>query len=159
MCFSCKEKDHNISDCPKEEASKQVCQNQIVRFDKPEYLTSVENLSTSGQYNKGFKVALDKHLSKNESTKRQSKNKASRVKHQTCYTCRDKGHLCNDCPKTETFIHKVINDNIPHVGLNNDTSTTKVISSSDVSTCVIWVPKHLLTNHEGPNKVCVPKLA
>jgi hypothetical protein len=31
-------------------------------------------------------VALDKHISKNESIKRQSKNKASRIKHQTCYT-------------------------------------------------------------------------
>jgi hypothetical protein len=75
-------------------------------------------------------VTLDKHLSKNESTKKQSMNKASRVKHQTCYTCRDKCHLSKDCPKTQTFIHKVVNDNIPHVGLNNDTSTTKVISSS-----------------------------
>jgi hypothetical protein len=26
-CFACKEKCHNIVDCPKEEASKQVCQN------------------------------------------------------------------------------------------------------------------------------------
>jgi hypothetical protein len=98
-------------------------------------------------------VALDKHLSKNESTKSQSKNKASRVKHQTCYTCRDKGHLSKNCPKTQTFIHKVVNDNIPHVGLNNGTSTTKVISSPYVSPLAIWVPKHLLTNHEGPNKI------
>jgi hypothetical protein len=48
MCFGCKEKDHNIADCPKEEASKQVCRNQIVWFDKPEYPTSTENLSNSG---------------------------------------------------------------------------------------------------------------
>jgi hypothetical protein len=91
--FGCKEKDHNIVDCPNEEASKQVCQNWTVRFGKVEYLVSAENFGTSGQCNKYFKVALDKHLNKNESIKRQSKNKASRVKHQTYYTCRDKGTL------------------------------------------------------------------
>jgi hypothetical protein len=116
-----------------------------------------ENSKTSGQYNKGFKAALDKHMSKNESTKRQSKNKASRIKHQTCYTCLNKGLLSKDCPKIHTFIHKVVNDHIPHVGPNNDTSTIKVISSPYDSSRAIWVPKRLLTNHEGPNKTWVQK--
>jgi hypothetical protein len=118
-----------------------------------------ENSRTSRQCNKGFKVALDKHMSKNESTKRQSKHKANRIKHQTCYTCRDKGHLSKDCPKTQTFIHKVVNDNIAHMRPKNDTSTIKVISSPYDSARVIWVPKQLLTNLEGPNKACVPKFA
>jgi hypothetical protein len=96
-CFGCKEKCHNIVVCTKEEASKQVCQN---RFDKPEYPVLAENFRTLGQCNKGFKVAFDKYMSKNESTKRQSKNKRSRIKHQTCYTCRGKGHLSKDCLKT-----------------------------------------------------------
>jgi hypothetical protein len=69
-CFGCKEKGHNIVVCPKEEASKRDCQNQIVRFGKPEYPVSTENFRTSGQCNKGFKVALNKYMSKNESTKR-----------------------------------------------------------------------------------------
>jgi hypothetical protein len=76
-CFGCKERCYNIADCPKEEASKQVCQNQTVRFGKSEYPVSIENFRTSRQCNKGFKVALDNYMSKNESTKRQSKNKAS----------------------------------------------------------------------------------
>jgi hypothetical protein len=97
-------------------------------------------------------VALDKYIGKNESTKRQSKNKVSRIKHQTCYTCRDKGHLSKDCSKTQTLIHKVVNNSIPHLRPKNDTSTIKVISSSYDSPHDIWVPKHLLTNHEGPNK-------
>jgi hypothetical protein len=74
-------------------------------------------------------VALDKHMSKNESTKRQYKDKTSRIKHQNCYTCHNKGHLSKNCPKTQTFIHKVVNDNIPHMGPKNDTSTIKIISS------------------------------
>jgi len=158
-CFGCKEKGHNIADCPKEEALKQVCQNRTVRFGKPEYPVSAENFRTSGQCNKGFKVALERYMSKNESTKRQSKDKASRIKHQTCYTCRDKGHLSKDCPKTQTFIHKVVNDNKSHMEPKNDTSTIKMISSPYNSPRAIWVPKHLLTNLEGPNKAWVPKQA
>jgi hypothetical protein len=65
-CFACKEKDHNIADCPKEEVSKQVCQNRRVRFGKLEYPVLTENSKTSEQCNKGFKVALDKHMSKNK---------------------------------------------------------------------------------------------
>jgi hypothetical protein len=104
-------------------------------------------------------VELDKYMSKNENTKRQSKDKAGRIKHQTCYTRRDKSHLSKDCPKTQAFIHKIVNDNISHVEAKNDTSITKMISSSCNSHHAIWVAKHLLTNHEGPNKAWVPKLA
>jgi hypothetical protein len=150
-CFSCKEKCHNIAVCLKEETSKQVCQNWTVWFGKPEYPILVENFKTSGHCNKGFKVALDKHMSKNESTMKKSKNKASRIKHQTCYTFCDKGHISKDCLKTQTFILKDVNANIPHLGPKNDTSTIKVISSPYDSPRGIWVPKHLLTNHEGLN--------
>jgi hypothetical protein len=119
----------------------------------------VENFRTSEQCNKDFKVLLDKHMSKNESTKRQSKNKTSRIKHQICYTYCDRCHLSKDCPKIQYFIHKDVKANISHLGAKNDTSTIKVISSSYESSRDIWVPKYLLTNHEGPNKVWVLKLA
>jgi hypothetical protein len=156
-CFACK-KGHNIADFTKEEASKKVCQNRRVWFGKQDSPISVENSRTFEHCNKSFKVALEKHMSKNESTKRQSKNKASRIKHQTCYTCCDKYHLSKDCTKSQTFIHKVVN-NISHVKPKNDTSTIKMISSPYDSPHTIWVPKHLLTNHEGPNKAWAPKLA
>jgi hypothetical protein len=65
----------------------------MVRFGKPDSPVLTENSRTSGQCNKCFKVALDKYMRKNESTKRQSKDKTSRIKHQTWYTCRNKGHL------------------------------------------------------------------
>jgi hypothetical protein len=73
--------------------------------------------------------------------------------------CRDKGHLSKDCPKTQSFIHKVVKANISHLGTKNDTSTIKVISSPYDSPRGIWVPKHLFTNYEGPNKTRIPKLA
>jgi hypothetical protein len=50
--------------------------------------------------------------------------------------------LVRICPKTQTFIHKVVNDNIPHMGPKIDTSTIKVISSPYDSPCAILVPKH-----------------
>jgi hypothetical protein len=101
-------------------------------------------------------VILDKNMSKNESTKRKSKDKESRIKHQTCYTYCGKCHLSKDYPRTQTFIHTVVN-NISHVEPKNDTNTIKMISSPSDSSRAIWVPKHLLTNHEGPNKAWVPK--
>jgi hypothetical protein len=104
-------------------------------------------------------VALNKHMRKNESAKRHSKDKASRIKHQICYTCHDKCHLSKNCPKTQTFIYKVVKVNISHVEPKNDTSITKMISSSCNSPRAIWVTKHLLTNHEGPNKAWVLKFA
>jgi hypothetical protein len=118
-----------IVDCPKDETSKQVYQNWMIRFGKLECPISAENSRTFGQYNKGFKMTLERYMSKNESTKKQSKGKASRIKYQICYTCRDKGHLSKDCPKTQTLIHKVVNNDISHVEPKNDTSTIKMISS------------------------------
>jgi hypothetical protein len=44
-----KKKGHNLADCPNEDASKQVCQNQTIRLSKPEYSVSAENFRTSGQ--------------------------------------------------------------------------------------------------------------
>jgi hypothetical protein len=157
--LSCKEKCDKITDCPKEETAKQVYQNWIVRFGKQEGPVLAENFRTSGHCNKDFNVAPERHMSRNESTKRQSKDKASRIKHQTSYTCHDKGHLTKDCTKTQTLIHNVVNNNISHMEPKNDNNTIKMISPPSDRAGAIWVPKHLLTNHEGPNKAWVPKLA
>jgi hypothetical protein len=127
-------------------------------LSKPKYPILAKRIRISGQCNKGFTVALGKHMRKNESTKKKSKNKASRIKYKTCYTYHDKGHLSKDCSKTQTSILKVVNANIPHLGPKNDTSTIKVISSPYDSPHGIWLPKHLLTNHEGSNNAWVPKL-
>jgi hypothetical protein len=159
MCFSYKEKGNNLVVCLKEEALKQVCQNRTVRFGKSEYPISAKKIRTSGQCNKGFNVSLNKYMRKNKSTKKQSKNKGSIIKHQTCYIYRDKGHLSKAYPKIQTFIHKIVNNNIPHLGSKNGTSSIKVVSSPNDSHHGIWVSKHLLTNHEEPNKAWVSKLS
>jgi hypothetical protein len=104
-------------------------------------------------------VALERFMSKSGSIKKKSKDKANRIKYQTCYTCCEKGHLSKNCSKTQTLIHKVANNDISHVKPKNDTSTIKMINSPCDSPRTIWVPKLLLTNHEGPKKAWVPKLA
>jgi hypothetical protein len=48
--------------------------------------------------------------------------------------------------------HKLRNDKI-------DTCTMRMITSPQVSTREIWVPKHLVTNLVGRNKCWVPKSA
>jgi len=79
-------------------------------------------------------------------------------KYRTCYTCREKGHLGEDCPKG-----KSPNSNLVHYDftkLRKDQTGTcaiRVIESPRTSIRAIWVPKHLVANLSGPNKVWVPK--
>jgi hypothetical protein len=68
-----------------------------------------------------------------------------------CYTCRLKGHLSQNCPKGNKYKPKVVNSTYNVHGKSNGLyDARKVISSP--STIVIWVPKFLLTNLEGPNE-------
>jgi hypothetical protein len=82
------------------------------------------------------------------------------AKGRICYTCREKGHLGNDCLNGNTpqsnlvhyDFHKLRNDKV-------DICTMRLIYSPQVSTRAIWVPKHIVTNLVGPNKRWVPKSA
>jgi len=81
-----------------------------------------------------------------------------KTKHRTYYTCREKGHLGKDCPKGNSH-----NSNLIHYDfakLKKDkvgTCAIRVINSPRTSIRAIWVPKYLVTNLDGPNKVWVPK--
>ena len=81
-----------------------------------------------------------------------------KAKHCTCYTCREKGHLGKDCPKGNPQTSNLVQYDLTK--LRNDKAGTcaiRVIKSPRTSIRAIWVPKHLLTNLDGPNKVWVPK--
>ena len=81
-----------------------------------------------------------------------------KAKHRTYYTCREKGHIGKDCPKGNPQISNLVHYNFTK--LRNDQAGTcaiRVIKSPRTSIRAIWVPKHLLTNLDGPNKVWVPK--
>jgi hypothetical protein len=91
--------------------------------------------------------------------KKQDKKMSYKVKHHICYTCRGKGHLSMDCPMGNTpKLNSSITSNLlrrPKI----KTCASKVIGSPRARTKVIWVPKSLMTNLDGPNIVWVPSCA
>jgi hypothetical protein len=104
-------------------------------------------------------ASSSKRLVNKVANKKQDENMSCKNKHRTCYTCRGKGHLSMDCPMGNT--HKP-NSSIDSNMLRrpkNDTCARKVIGSPSASTKAIWVPKSLVTNHDGPNIAWVPNCA
>jgi hypothetical protein len=83
--------------------------------------------------------------------------KANKNKNRLCYTCREKGHLSMDCPMGNTPKLNFLIDSNMLRRPKNDTYARKVISSPRASTKAIWVPKSLVTNHDGPNIVMLDK--
>jgi len=64
-----------------------------------------------------------------------------------------------DCPMGNTpKLNSSIDSNMLRRP-KNDIYARKVIGAPSASTKAIWVPKSLVTNHDGPNIVCVPNCA
>jgi hypothetical protein len=85
--------------------------------------------------------------------------KASKNKNRLCYTCKGKGHLSKDCHMGNTSKLNLSIDLNMLRRPKNDTCARKVIGSPCASTQAIWVPKSLVTNHNGPNIVWVSNCA
>ena len=65
-----------------------------------------------------------------------------------------------DCPNGNTHQSNLVHYNYHKLGKDKDaTYAIRVISSPQTSIRAIWVPKHLVINLKGPNKVWVPKSA
>ena len=96
-------------------------------------------------------TAFQKHKKNNKST-------FVNLKHRICYTCRAKGHMGKDCPNGNE-----LNSNLIHYDFTKlrkykaGTCAIRVINFPQTSIRAIWVPKHLVSNLYGPNKVWVPK--
>jgi hypothetical protein len=92
-------------------------------------------------------------------SKKQGRKKSSRLEDRLCYICRKKGHQCKDCP--------IGNTSTPILSINSlvtrqptiATCARKLMSLSSANTKDFWVPRSLLTNHDGPIKRWVLKYA
>ena len=86
------------------------------------------------------------------------RNGSSKAKHSTSYTCRGKGYFCKHCPKGNAQISNLVHYDFTKLRKDQTgTCAIRVINSPRTSIRAIWVPKHFVTNLDGPNKVWVPK--
>jgi hypothetical protein len=105
-------------------------------------------------------IALEKKLlTNNVASKKQGKKRSSRLEDRLCYICRKKGHQCKDCPIGNYPVPSLSIDSYITSQPKIATCARKVMSLPSASTKDIWVPRSLLTNHDGPIKQWQPKYA
>jgi hypothetical protein len=160
ICFGCKKEGHKIQACPNFQAESHCSgrtgqtgmHNRSDRSSSGLAPQEKEKTSSKGP------IASRIRQGPQEASQRQEKKHMSKIRGRICYTCRLKGHLCQDCPKGNKCELKVVNSaSYAHDNSNGHYDTRKVMSSP--SARAIWVPKILFTNLKGPNETWVPKLA
>ncbi|XP_066358180.1 uncharacterized protein [Miscanthus floridulus] len=148
-----------------------MCSNKVEdQATLPKNKTRRSKRKCYGCHEKGHEIGscpIKKSEGLSSSTKRFISKVASKVqeekarknKNRLCYTCKGKGHLSKDCPMGNTSKLNLSIDLNMLRRPKNDTCARKVIGSPCASTHAIWVPKSLVTNHNGPNIVWVPNCA
>ena len=158
----CSNMGHNTSMCSNKVDDQATLPNKKTRKSKRKYYGCNEkgHEIASCPYMKHEGLASSrKRLIDKEANKKQEKNISCKNKHRICNTCREKGHLSMDCPMGNTLkLNSSIDSNFLRRPKNN-TCARKVICSPRASTKVIWVPKSLVTNCDGPNIVWIPSCA
>jgi hypothetical protein len=155
-CSECFEEGHLIRSCP------YIKNGLIINKDdkhcfkcskKGHFIKSCPHLKQKG-------IGLKKKIFTNHvASKKQGRKKSSRLEDRLCYICRKKGHQCKDC--------LIGNNPTPSLSINSHitrqpkiaTYVRKVMSLPSANTKDSWVPRSLLTNHDGPIKRWVPKHA
>jgi uncharacterized small protein (DUF1192 family) len=155
-CSECFEKGHLIRSCPYIENGLIINKDDKLCFKcskKGHLIRSCPHLKQKG-------IVLERKILTNPvASKKQGKNKSSRLEDRLCYICRKKGHQCKDCPigNYPTSSLSIIS----HVTRQPKIATCarKVISLPSANTKDFWVPRSLLINLDGPIKRWVPKYA
>jgi hypothetical protein len=155
-CSECFEKGHSIRSCPyiKKDLISTKDDKLCFKCSKKGHLVkSCPHLKQKG-------IVLEKKIFTNHVPRnKQIKKKSSRLEDRFCYICRKKGHQCKDCPIGNNTTSSL--SNTSHVTRQPKIATCvrKVMSLPSANTKDSWVPRSLLTNHDGPIKRWVPKYA
>jgi hypothetical protein len=148
-CSECFEKGHLIRSCPYIKNGLIINKDDKLCFKcskKGHFIKSCPHLKQKG-------IGLEKKIFTNHvASKKRGRKKSSRLEDRLCYICRKKGHQCKDCP--------IGNNPTPSLSINSHitrqpkiaTCARKVMSLPSASIKDIWVPRSLLTNHDGPIK-------
>ncbi|KAF8723760.1 hypothetical protein HU200_021733 [Digitaria exilis] len=163
--------ERSIAPCSLPQQHIKISKKKVEENNKLEHI-KCSHCSTLGHYAFSCPTKL-----KGEKTL--SKKKRSLFKNRVCYGCKEKGHLIamcpnvtsvdatgdrrqkghvsKDCPNGNTLKSDLIQYDFNILGRDKDgTCATREISPQ-TSIRTIWIPKHLVTNLYGPNKVWVPK--
>ena len=156
-CFKCKEKGHLIAACPILES--EVRSDPTGQTGHPRPVRPVGVQGTQPHSYKSKQVLNSKVMPKSKQVQSYGDDVESRkIKHRTCYTCREKGHLGKDCPKGNAQTSNLVHYDFTKLKEDKAGSCAiRVIKSPQTSIRAIWVPKHVVANLDGPNKVWVPK--
>jgi hypothetical protein len=155
-CSECFEKGHLIRSCPYIKNGLIINKDDKLCFKcskKGHFIKSCPHLKQKG-------IGLEKKIFTNHvASKKQGRKKSSRLEDRLCYICRKKGHQCKDCP--------IGNNLTPNLSINSHVTRQPIIATCarkvkglpSANTKDSWVPRSLLTNHDGPIKRWVPKHA
>ena len=107
-CFKCKEKGHLIAACPFLQSEARSDPTGQTGHPRPVRPVGVQG--TQPHSYKSKQVLNSKVMPKLKQVQSYGDDVESRkIKHRTCYTCREKGHLGKDCPKgnaqTSNLVH------------------------------------------------------
>ena len=101
VCFRCKEKGHLIAACPIQQS--EVESDPTGQTGQPRPVRPVGALSVQPHFYKRNQDSNSLVKSKIKQVQNIKDNsESSKAKHHTCYTCREKGHLGKDCPKSKS---------------------------------------------------------
>ncbi|KAF8754026.1 hypothetical protein HU200_011522 [Digitaria exilis] len=156
VCYGCKEKGHLIAMCPNVTSVDATGDRRLERLSRPVRPPVTQGEPHQGSNKKEASPSTHKPINKQDQLIQKVKV-TRKVKCRICYTCRQKGHVSKDCPNGNTLKSDLIQYDFNRLGRDKDgTCATREISPQ-TSIRTIWIPKHLVTNLYGPNKVWVPK--
>ncbi|KAF8724355.1 hypothetical protein HU200_021386 [Digitaria exilis] len=164
--------ERSTTPCSPPQQHLKISKNKVEENNKLEHI-KCSHCSTLGHYAFSCPTKL-----KGENTL--SKKKRSLSKKRVCYGCKEKehliamcpnvtsvdatghrrqmGHMSKDCPNGNTIKSNLIQYDFNRLGRDKvGACATREIDSPQTSIRTIWIPKHLVTNLYGPNKVWVPK--